>query len=100
MFDLDSKTNMYTGYIQTLMLDFYGVQFHPNAKASDKEPDCRVVIDRRATTSRSAGPILRQPLSFTRPTAAASIPSNISRATPGSCRRTPMRASHRAFSEA
>jgi hypothetical protein len=46
MFDLDSKTNTHTGYIQTLMLDFYGVQYRRNAKTSDKEPDYRVVIDR------------------------------------------------------
>src|ERR1700743_2605120 len=45
-FDFDSKSNTYTGYIQTLLLDFAGVQFRPNTKASDKEPAYRIVIDR------------------------------------------------------
>src|ERR1700743_1319488 len=45
-FDFDSKSNTYTGYIQTLLLDFAGVQFRPNTKASDKEPAYRIIIDR------------------------------------------------------
>jgi uncharacterized protein (DUF736 family) len=41
----DEKTDTYTGDVSTLTVQRAAVQFTPNAKSSDKEPDYRIVAE-------------------------------------------------------